>query len=648
MLESSLLSWGSFFLHWPKVRCFFPWDRTLESKLRWDVTLEPFLFLVAHYVFLIGVGILSYGIGRRLTQKICYDNAMEQFSFCTTLGLGFIAYLIFFVGTLGVLHRELVLFVMGVIFLFCLPVWNEVFQGALSTYRQGRLMKWRTVLFFSLLILFLLPVLLMPLYPPTGFDSTMYHLPYAKIYTQKHGMVLTPYLRFPISPQTNEMLFTFSFLVYDDVSAQMIQFLMMGVVSLALVAFGWRYFSQKAGIWAGVIFLSNPMVLWLGTSAYIDMGLTLFITMGIYSILNWISLKKRNWLILGAIFFGLSVGSKYSALFFLILFSIVILCIGYKTRSLLHPLLFLTIAVGVASPWYFRNWYYTGNPVFPFFGQIFGYGLWSPQDLQGQLNDLLRAHGTGKSFDSLLFLPWNLTFNPSKFSMEAPFSPIYLLGLPILFLNLSISRIRVLFVIVLAYILFWFSTAQILRYLVLIIPLLSLSMAASFDNCLECLTFKRFQWMKRRVVISIVAIIFFIPGWLYISCKVKKEGYPPYTNKQQEIYLTKKLPSFPAYQYLNEMRGQNYSLYALFDENMAYFADGIFMGDWFGPGRFDRIYGRISNPRTLHQELQRLGANYFLIRRDRVKMDMPQEDDFFQSHFKQVYKNDHVLLFEVL
>jgi hypothetical protein len=81
---------------------------------------------------------------------------------------------------------------------------------------------------------------------------------------------------------------------------------------------------------------------------------------------------------------------------------------------------------------------------------------------------------------------------------------------------------------------------------------------------------------------------------------------------------------------------------------MAYFADGIFMGDWFGPGRFEKIYGKFSNLEALHRELQLLGANYFLIRRDRVKVDMPREDDFLQSHFKQVYENAHVLLFEVL
>ena len=270
------------------------------------------------------------------------------------------------------------------------------------------------------------------------------------------------------------------------------------------------------------------------------------------------------------------------------------------------------------------------------------------QDIQGLLNDLLRAHGTGKSLQSLLLLPWNLAFNQPKFLMEAPYSQIYLFALPFLFLSLRRARVRALFIVIVLYTLFWFYTAQILRYLVPIIPILSLTVASSIEHWLEWSPCVKVQWIRKGVVTFIIAMIFFSPGWLYTSYKVKKEGYPPYTHRQREIYLTQKLPSFPAYQYLNQTRGRNYSLYAIFDENMAYFADGIFMGDWFGPGHFDRIYGQISNPRALHRELQSLGANYFLIRRDRVKMDLPQEDGFLQSHFKQVYENDHVLLFEVL
>ncbi len=608
---------------------------------------EAILFFIGHYAFLIGVGILSYGIGRRLSQRVHFDSAAEQIAFCTTLGLGFLSYLVLLIGTLGLLYRWLILPVLGAVFLLCASAWIELFRGVSSAYKKRVWLRWKPIIFMLLTILLIFPVLFLPLYPPTAFDSTMYHLVYAKIYTQENRIVFTPYLRYAVSPQTNEMLFTLAIRLYDGVAAQFIQFLMMGILTTGLFAFGRRHFSQRAGIWAIAIFLSNPLVLWLGASAYIDIGLALFVTMGIYSFFNWVHLKEKRWLILGALFLGFAAGSKYSALFFLILLGLIALCIGFKERRLLHPVLFLLIAAGVGLPWYFRNWHYAGNPVFPFFGQIFGYEWWSAQDVLGQLNEM-HSHGMGRSLQSFLLLPWNLAFNQPKFLMEAPYSRIYLFALPFLLFGLKRSKIRELLVIIALYTLFWFNSAQVLRYLIPIIPLLSLILAASFENCLEWLPPEKIQWMKKGVATVIIAIIFFSPGWTYAVKKVRNEGYPPYSKEEQEAYLMQRFPSFPAYQYLNQTRGRNYSLYALFDENMAYFADGIFMGDWFGPGRFEKIYSKFSNLKALHQELRSLGANYFLIRRGRIPIEPPPEDFFSPSYFKLVYKNEHVLLFEIL
>jgi len=610
------------------------------------MVLEAFLFFLWHYAFLVWIGMLSYGIGRRLMQSVHFDHPAEQYSFCTTLGLGFFAYLILLIGTLQLLHRWFILSVIGVIFLLCSSVWLELLRSATSAYQKYSLIR-RRLLIYCLLTILLLPVLLMPLYPPTAFDSTMYHLTYAKIYAQTHKITITPYLRYPVFTQTNEMLFTLAFLLYDEVTAQMIQFLMMGVLSMGLFAFGRKHFSQKVGIGAMMIFLSNPMVLWLGTCAYIDIGLALFVTMAIYSFFNWSHSNEIRWLILGGLFLGFAAGSKYSALFFLILFSGATLYSGFKDRRLRHAFLFIAMAVGIASPWYFRNWYYTGNPVFPFFGEIFGYGLWNSQDLQNQLDNLIRTYGMGKSFISFLLFPWNITFHQPKFLMEAPFSPIYLFALPFLFFSLVHSKMRRLLIIILFYTLFWFTTAQHLRYLMPIIPLLSLVTAASFVHCQELFLFTKIKWRKKRILTLTILLLLSSPGWVYAIYKVQQEGYPPYTKKQREVYLTQKLPSFPAYQYLNQIRGNHYSLYALYDEAMPFFANGTFMGDWFGPARFEKVYSKLADDQALHQELRSLGADYFLVRRDILKKVFP-ERTFSPLHFKLIYMNEHVLLFEIL
>jgi len=144
--------------------------------------LEAILFFISYDAFLVGIGILSYGIGRGLTQRIQFDSAAEQIAFCTTLGLGFLSYLILLISTLGLLYRWLILAVIGVVFLLCASAWTELFTGVPSAYKKRVWLRWKPIIFILLTILLIFPLLFLPLYPPTAFDSTMYHLAYSKIY----------------------------------------------------------------------------------------------------------------------------------------------------------------------------------------------------------------------------------------------------------------------------------------------------------------------------------------------------------------------------------------------------------------------------------------------------------------------------------
>jgi 4-amino-4-deoxy-L-arabinose transferase-like glycosyltransferase len=607
--------------------------------------LKATFFVISHYAFILFIGLICYGIGRKLLPSISFHNASENFCFCITLGFGLLSYLILLIGTLSLLYFWPVTAVLAGIFLLCSSVWKELFNRVVDAYRQKSFMIWKPVLLSLLGMTIFLPVFLLPLYPPTAFDSTMYHLAYAKIYSSTHTISITPYIRYPVFPQTNEMLFSLAMLLYDGVAAQLISFTMMMVLSFSLFAFGKRYFSEKTGGLATAVFLSNPLVLWLGASAYIDIGLALFITMASYSLINYFSFKEKQWLIFGALFTGLASGAKYSALFFLFFFGLIICCSGLKERKAKDFIIFLAVGCAVASPWYFRNWYYTGNPVFPFFGQIFGYGSWNSRELTGQIYDLIHAHGTGKNLQSFLLLPWNLAVHQTTFLMEAPLSPIYSFTLPLILFSLRSPSIKILSVVVFSYTLFWFSTSQILRYLIPVVPLLSLTVAASIEHVLS-FSVRRAALRKSIVIALLIVMVSLV--WIYSTSHLRNEGFPPYTQRLEESYLSQKLPSYPAYDYLNRKRGNTYTVYALFDENMAYFANGTFMGDWFGPGRFERIYSKFHDLRLLHQELQSLGADYLLIRKDKTQIELPSAKAFSVHDFKLVFENDHVMLFERL
>src|SRR5438128_4823132 len=206
-------------------------------------------FIASHYFALALLALCSYIFGRRLTQRVGYHSFLEQASFSLTLGLGVIAYLILFLGLLGLLYRSLLIVGLLLGLLICYPVWLRWIRELPALPEKLRAVRTRrlTIILIGGVIALVvsLPVWIRPLYPPSNSDATMYHLPTARTYAEQHALVHTPYLRYPVLPQTNQMLFTLALLFYDDSLAQLVELLMMVTLAASVVAFGQRYFSTR-------------------------------------------------------------------------------------------------------------------------------------------------------------------------------------------------------------------------------------------------------------------------------------------------------------------------------------------------------------------------------------------------------------------
>jgi hypothetical protein len=104
-------------------------------------------------------------------------------------------------------------------------------------------------------------------------------------------------------------------------------------------------------------------------------------------------------------------------------------------------------------------------------------------------------------------------------------------------------------------------------------------------------------------------------------------------------------------EFLNRTRGDHYTLYTLEFGNLAYYADGRFMGDWFGPARYSLITDTSFRSPQLYQQLRKLGANYFLVAENHRDRDEVAESvlapDFLNGRFRLVYAGLSSLLFEL-
>lgn len=640
------------------------------------------LFLLKHLVFISALCLTSYLLGRRVTPRFVWHSLAEKAVFSIGLGLGLMSGLVFLAGITGHLRSSLLAFGIALIILTSFGVGGELWDDLKLVYRRAveQPRKMRLWVVFAML---LVPAAILALYPPTAFDATMSHLPLVKQYLRDGQISPAPFLRWSVLPQIQHMLFALGMLLCDDIAPQLIQFLMTLLTGFSLYSWGARHFTPGMGLWAAALWLAHPMVIFVGTAAYIDIGLTFFLLLASYALFNWIAEGGDNWLLLAAIFSGFAAGSKYAALFFLGIFGLIILWQAIRCRRWSPPFGYAVIAAGVAAPWYLYNYYHTGNPVFPFMAEVFGYSFWSQSDLNAQMIEL-NTHGLGRSLQSLIWLPLNLAVYQQKFLLEAPYLPFHLLGMPFIILGLRYGRVRYLVFLVLAYVLFWFNSAQVLRYLLPVVPHLSLAIATATGLVLGRLSLPE-RFARRDTWALILLVLTLLPGTAYAIIKVHIQGHLPVSHETRERYLSTQLIQYPAFSYLNEQRRQEYTLYAFQAPRMAYYADGNFRGDWFGEARFPGILDetsvavKIKEGQGLYDKLRSLDVTHLLITSPYSRIDISDDtpyrshllkfiellkmdnslrtrrlarfeaptDQFFQSHFKLVYARAYVRLYEL-
>lgn len=611
--------------------------------------LRTLYFVLTHYAVLAGFALLSYLLGRRLTVRVAFHSLSERIVFCTALGLGAIAELVFGAALLRRLYPGLVLVLLLMITVLCAPALKELLRELKQAWIGVRGRSLGLALVGIGVLPFVAPSLL-ALYPPTAWDATMSHLALARSYVESHALLFSSDIRGRSFPQLNQMLFTFMLLLHDDVGAQLIQFLMLVLVAGGIYAWGRRLFNWRVGVWGAALWISSPLVIFLGSSAYVDAGLTLFVLLGVYAFANLCSSGERHWAVLSGVMLGCAAATKYTGLLPLAVIGVGVFVLGARQRRFSNVILFAMAAALIAIPWYARTYYYTGNPVSPFLPEIFGPGTRSLEEVRRLLEDMRTAYGTPRDVRNLLLLPWNLTFHNDWYHGEGRIGIVYLVALPTLVFGTARDpRIASLEAFVLLSLLLWFFSFQLLRFLVPTLPFLSLALAASLG-----IMTGRFVHILRpqfRVIFTIaMALALSSHGLHSVVVRVRRNGVLPVSVEQRAQFLARLVP-YSAIDFLNETRGRDYAVYGLFAENMKYFAKGTLIGDWFGPGAYDDVLKAPRSGERLYRKLRSLGVEYLLVNKQRYRFyrlafNLPQ-DQRFQRHFRLIYAEPYVELFEL-
>ena len=475
---------------------------------------------------------------------------------------------------------------------------------------------WKSQPWADTLVLTVLGVglMLQSSHAPGHWDDISYHLPMARMFVEHQGLAVSEYLRFPFFPSNMQLLMAGGLMFSGDVLAQMLATLPVFITCLGLM--GFAQWLLGASFWGGVailLYLVTPVVGETLGFAYVDFGLTLFCIAALFAVAVWHQQAGGGirWLVLAGVFAGIAGGIKFHGIVFAALIGLVLLLVGKRWRPVW---IYGLVCAVTAGGWYLRSYWLSGDPVHPAGGTLFGHYLWSAADLTSQKIEQA-THGVPKHW---------LNFFDAFSHIKA--YVVWLAISSIALLWRAPRALHMLWAVMVLYGVFWFFVSQVNRYLLPMLPVACLLVAAALQRL--AVIARATRWVPTGTAAWLsVGVAIFLLSW-----QGERWSRQPTLQAQlqaQSNYLLAQKANQVAPEFGARMVNVGF-------DNARYYYQGELLGDWFGKVRFEEFafYGQSSwNMRPapdVAQHMQQLNANLLLIHTGQFKFDKVQYAESFE------------------
>lgn len=535
-------------------------------------------------------------------MRLPFVDAAERLSFGLALSTGALSYLVLAAGLVGWLKAWTLWAILVLIVL------SAVLLGRRAERVGEDKPNWRLWLVGATVAVLILPMVASPP-AATDWDGLSYHLAAPAIWLREKRIGYISFMHHSNFPFVIEMQYLWALGVGTGAGgAKVFHWATLLMTMGATLAFARR--AGFAGGWAVTSLISVPVVLWEATVAYADLAIAaytlLFLLAGWNAVSEDDTPTQRRWLVLAGLMGGLALGTKMTALGSVGILALLLLweAIRRKRVRVAEMVWCVGIALLVGAPWYIKTYIYTGNPVYPYFHEIFGGRNWSPENARIYREAQL-AFGLGREPYKLLMAPFNLTFYWSRFFDPLPFVGsvgfVYLAGLiPLLFARYlpAVSRWWIPFALV--SVVLWFVLMQQVRYLMPVFPFMSLLCGWLAVQSAHRFTARAIQTaIALQVVWCLVGIS---PLWSR-AITVGTEG--------TSAYLERALPGvWQASEWINRHTPPQAGV-ILYDETRGFYLQRRYL--WGNPGHHTLIdYASFTDGDMLVRALHRMGYQYVL------------------------------------
>lgn len=301
--------------------------------------MSALLYLLLGWLLTVATAVAIGGhVLRCLRLKL---EGWEALIYRFLLGSAALSLVVFGLACAGVVHKGVVFAVAGVAIASSWRDWP----------RLSPPWHWSAIPFAVYCVLYLTHAMA----PEHSPDGMSYHLGLVARYYREHGFVWFASNMYAYLSQGLEMLFLFAFAIGRHSAAALVHFTFLLTLPALLAVHAGR-----RGWLAGLLVFLLPVVGIDGVSAYNDVALAVVLLAVYHAVERWKQTREPAFITVAAVLVGFAFAIKFT---------------GFIAVALLLPAWRLWPRWGWAAvcalPWLIKSWWWTGNPLAPFFNAWF-------------------------------------------------------------------------------------------------------------------------------------------------------------------------------------------------------------------------------------------------------------------------------------
>jgi len=517
-----------------------------------------------------------------------------------------------------------------------------------------------TFLLFATIMLFFFTEIILNLTPPISRDALIHHLAVPKLWLKHGGFYEIHWADYSYYPMFINLLYLISLYFKNDIAPKFIHLAFGLGTGWLIYLYLKQKFDRNWSLLGVVIFFTTPIVIWLCTSAYIDLGMTFFTTGSVLAFIKWRDSEyaKFKWLLISSCCMGMAIGSKYNALIAWVILNL-ILMLSYakdtqrQIATLKYGITFFLITAIVGSPWYLKNFIQTGNPFYPLFESFF-------QSLHHQpVQEIIRHQASekigrlsffkmrevmyGETFWETLLIPIRMFFQGADNSyryFQGILNPILIIFSPFILLNKKYRRDKYLFAFFSIIFIFmaYFLTEKQVRYILPTIPFLSILAVMGIKDLTDKLNAETFLSSLRfhenvksifRIVLFASVSILLASNFFYLRDRMHIiKPFPFVFGKEtREDFLKRHLLHYDAVKYINTHLSDDVIIFTTFLGRRGYYLNKAYKNDRsFGRSALKHMVSNSVGEEKFKKFIKSMGVTHILMRTDLV-------DKYLQDNF---------------